>query len=195
MEKIELLRKLRTDLASKKGRDYSYLVVFFLIFSFFIFFVIRPSIVMIVSLKREEQKLIKTKEEYEKVINDIVNIQTDLQLAQDKLHLLSEALPEKPYVNKVIKDIEDGGKKNSLTIRRIGIESISLKNKPSPTLNTITINLDSISGYDSLHSFMKDLTNQRRLKLIEKIDLKKDSGNATDSANLNAIILLKGFYL
>lgn len=196
MENSDLILAIKKSLSSPRAKNYSYLIIFFLLFSFFVFFAIRPSVIMVISLKNEEQKLTLTNKNYENIIGKIVNIQSQLQSIQDKIYLLPQALPPRPEINKVLQDILENGKKNSVTIKRLNVDQISLAGKDSRSLHSVGLSMEFVATYDNMLSFLKDLANQRRLKTIEKLDLKKEStANASESANLDAIIKISTYYL
>lgn len=194
MDQPELIKTLTKKLSSKKTQNYTYLVVFFLIFSFFIFFAIRPSLITAVSLSKEEGDLKKINTSYESTITKIVQVQSDLQENQDKLHLITEALPEKPGLNKILQDIQETAKKNSVQVKKLNIESITLSKSNSSGVRRAEINLEISSNFDDLSSFLKNLNNQRRIKTIKRIDIGKAAA-ASSSASLNTIIKITSYYL
>lgn len=194
MEKSKINEEIKKEISSNKVKNYSYLILFFFAFAFFFFFGIRPSILTIATLTSEEKKLSSIDTEYETTIGQIVSIQTELQEVQGKLNLLSQALPDKPNINKVLEDIGNSGAKNSVRLNRLGVDNISLVKAEEESLYKISISMESSSSYDRLAGFIKDLHNQRRLKSIEKLDI-AEQGSSTSSANVNTIIKVVGYYL
>lgn len=194
MGKSNINEEIKKELSSQKVKNYSYLILFFLAFSFFFFFGIRPSVLTIVTLINEQKKLSRIDTQYETTIGQIVSIQTELQEVQGKLYLLAQALPMKPNISKVLQDIQTSGNKNSVRLVRLGVDNISLVKTKKESVYKISISMESISSYDNLVGFINDLRNQRRLKSIEKFDITQQGGSAT-SSNLNAIIKVVGYYL
>ncbi len=195
MEKSDLLKELLKKIRSKKGQDYTYLTVFFLIFSAFIMFAIRPSLITAFSLKKEEKDLEQLDSNYEKTISTVVSNQSTLESLRDRLYLLNEALPISPQIDKLIKDILNNGKTNSINISNISVGDIDLINKTHNTQKKIIINLEANSSYENLIKFIKDLSNQRRLKILDSLEISTGSQSASQSGQLNIKMQIQGFYL
>ena len=62
------LTKINKTIFSKKTKDYTFIILFLLIFSIFIFFAVKPSLTTAVSLKKEEFDLQRVDLLYEKKI-------------------------------------------------------------------------------------------------------------------------------
>ena len=192
----EVIKKLVEQVVTKKTKDYTYIVIFFLIFSFFIFFAIRPSLITALSLAAEENQLNKTNASYEADIVNILSLQNALQNYQDRLYLLADSLPDKPQLNKILTDIEQNGEKNSVVITKMNFNEVALTRKQTTDLHTVEVNIQAATTYENLLSFIEDLSNQRRIKSIDKIDILKDSNDvASSSKDLNVSIKILGYYL
>lgn len=191
----EIIKKLVNKAGSKKTAEYTYIVIFFLIFSFFIFFAIRPSLITALSLTKEEEELNKKNEAFEQDIINILSIQNTLQSYQDRLYLISDSLPSKPYLSKLLTDIEQNSEKNSIHITKIDFNEIILSKKKGDNLNKIEVNVQATSSFKNFRNFMSDLSNQRRIKSIEKIDILKDNSISSASSNLTITMKIVGYYL
>jgi len=191
----DIIKKLVQQVSSKKTKDYTYMVIFFLIFSFFIFFAIRPSLITALSLTKQEADLKSIDAAYEKDIVSVLAIQTQLQTYQNKLYLLSDALPEKPQIGSLLSDIEKNSQKNSITIDKVDLNSIQLSKNADINLSTVEMHIQISATYDRLISFMQDLSKQRRIKSIKSMDILKENAVATDSKNLKVSLKIIGYYL
>ena len=67
------LKKIIRTLGDKKVRDYIYISIFFILFSIFIFFAIKPALTTAFSLKKEEEELKEKNLIYQKAISDANN--------------------------------------------------------------------------------------------------------------------------
>src|SRR3989344_7223808 len=112
---------------NKRAKDYSFIIVFFVIFSFFVLFVIRPNVKTVFILQQELDNLKKLDADYEKAIFNIVSIQSTLEQNRDTFPILTQAMPSNPQVNKVIDDIKKIASDSSMEMRRIDIAEINLK--------------------------------------------------------------------
>ncbi len=181
---------------SKKGKDYSYAVGFFLIFSFFVFFVIRPNILSVFESNLKIQNLKKTNSLYEYQIQNIINAQTVLVDARDDLFLLDEALSSKPQVNQLIGDITKTAEKNNLTIGKMSLVDVNLKDiTASDQLKTLTFNMELVGDFDNFLNLMKDIYNQRRVKILKNIAISQSEEVGTASGELKIELQLESYYL
>ena len=173
--------------------DYSYIIMFLVIFSVFIFFAIRPSLSTAFSLKKEEADLSNIDSLYEKKIMDVSLIQTQIEESRDSIFLLDEALSQNPAVNEMVEDIKTIADKNNLLIRTASISDIDLSKKQTK-LGYINFVIDGKITYPDLVNLIKDIHNQRRLKTIEKITINQDK-EGTSSGILLINMQVNGYYL
>lgn len=181
---------------SKKAKDYTYAIIFFLIFSFFIFFVIRPNLVNVFSLQEELGKLHIMDVEYENVIKKIINIQTFLETNRSDLYLLDQAVSSTPQINKLIQDIEAAASASGIIVSQINISKIDLKDKSVRTKkNILTVNITTHTDFEKAKLFVGNLIRERRLKTLKNITLDRDEKSASSSSTLDIKIDLEGYYL
>lgn len=185
--------RISKDIFSKKITDYTFSILFFLIFSSFVVFAIRPSLTSIFALKKEESELKKINSLYEEKILNIALIQQQLEENREKLNLLNEAIPNYPQINKMIDDIKQAAEINSFLIKRFDVSDLNLFPANKNNLETIKITIEGISNFDNSLQFMTYLMNQRRLKTIEKIIIAKDE-ESTASSQLKISFDVEGYY-
>lgn len=187
---------LKKQLLSKKTKDYTYGIIFFLTFSFFVFFVIRPNLVNVFSLQEELGRLKILDAGYENVIRKIVDIQTFLETNRSDLYLLDQAVSSSPQINKVIADIEAAASSSGVIVHQVDVNKIDLKHKDLRTSkNTLVVNMATRSDFDKLNAFIGNLLVQRRLKTLKSVSIERMSNMASGSAELDVKIELDGFYL
>lgn len=194
MDKSTLVEKLLKQFSSEQIRDYTFLTFFFLIFSIFIFFAIRPALVTAFSLRKEEEELRKVEALYEQAISIAVANQSILENARDNLYLLSDAFPQGPKITKAVKDIQDEGKKSGLSFERISIGDVNLTQKSGHSLNAMTLNINATSSFESLQRFITGLFNQRRLKNLKSLTVIKQNFTSTQSADLKISLEVDASY-
>lgn len=181
---------------SKKGQDYSYAIAFFLIFSFFVFFVIRPNILSVFEANLKIQNLKKTNTLYEYQIQNIINAQTVLVDARDDLSLLDEALTNKPQVNQLIADITKTIEKNNLVIDKLSLVDVNLKDvTASDQLKSLIFNLGLTGNFEGYTKLMTDIYSQRRVKLLKDVSISQTEEVGSSSGNLRIELQLEGYYL
>lgn len=200
MDKTDILKKL----FSKKTKDYTYAIIFFLIFSFFIVFVIKPNVVAILEANRKIEELTVTDSFYEEQILKIVNIQSLLEANRTDLSLLDEAFSRSPQVNKVLSDVGASATDAQASIEKINIEDINLKDiAPASQLRSMEIGVDLKGNFISSLLFIQSLYGQRRLKSLKEVAIERADRDiigqqeATPSAANQLKIRLKidGYYL
>lgn len=191
MDKNKLLSKL----FGEKTKDYTYFSFFFIIFSIFILFAIRPSLSVAFSLGKEERDLIAINAVYEKVVMGIVETQSLLENNREKLPFVYRAISNRPQVNKITKDLEEAGVRNNVRISKIDIQEINLIGKKENNIQKIKVGVEAQASFSNLLQYIKDLHKQRRLKAINKLTVLKESSIATSGGTLKFTIELEGFYL
>jgi Tfp pilus assembly protein PilO len=187
------LNILLKSIFEKKSGDNIYVIFFLLIFSIFIVFAIKPSLTTAYSLKKEEIDLTKIDQLYEEKINNITLIQTQIEENRDNLPLLNQSISEQPEVNKIIEDIKKIADKNSLVINKATIIDINFS-KTNKEKQNVKLQMEVTTNFDNLRQFIRDMFNQRRLKLIDNLVINRDK-ESTSSGNLKINLTINGYYL
>ena len=181
---------------SKKIKDYTYAVLFFVVFSFFILAVIKPNLSMIFELQNEREKLKLLDKNYTDKITQIVAIQTAYEDIRSDLHFLNESLPQVPQINQIVSDIDQTASASGIDLNGLNINEINLKNSTSSQeKKSVLVALEMSSGFTELKKFISLLYLQRRIKSIENIQVSKDIKSSSESARLIIRMTLNIFYL
>lgn len=186
--------ELAEKVASKKIKDYSYAVAFFIIFAFFVFFAIRPNIETAFTLQKELGTLKDLDKNYEAAIVHIINVQTILEKYRDQVPMLSDALPLNPQVNKVVDDLHIAASSSGLLMKELDINEVNLKEVEQKTLRSFQINLSTDADFSTVKNFFLTLNNQRRLKTIDNLIIKQDK-ISSGSGQLRIQMNITGYYL
>lgn len=193
-KQLPSLKHLIASLSEKKSKDYTYVTLFFVIFSIFIFFAIKPSLSTAIDLSAQEKNLIVVDTKYELLIGQIVQIQSALEQVRDRLYLIDEALPEQPFLNIVMGDIQRSASKNNVTIKSFNVQKISLIETKKEALRSMNISVELGSSFENYVRFEKDLIQQRRLKNIKSVSIDRDT-LGSGSAALQIRAEIEGYYL
>jgi Tfp pilus assembly protein PilO len=188
MEKLKL-----KDIFTKKTSDYTFAILFLMIFSGFIMFAIRPSITTAFSLKKEETDLDKIDKLYESKIMDIASIQSQIEDNREDLHLLDDAVSQYPEVNKMVEDIKTIADKNNFSIKKANIADVDLT-VTKKNIDKVSLVVEGKTNFDDFTVFMNDLHSQRRLKTVNKVIISRDL-ESTGSGSLRVVITIDGYYL
>jgi hypothetical protein len=204
MNKDSLLRLLN----HKYVQTYGFNIGFFIVFSIFLIFAIRPNLITAFSLQKELQDLKLKNKKSEEVILQVVNYQSTLEEYRDKLPLLDQAVPSAPTVAQVVDEVRRSASDSGILINSLSVESIDLKgmstdeNEESPpeeesstdqsgnqvaslTTNSFTIDLVGSAHINEVSSFLDKLMLQRRLKRIESVVLiESQDGGVTITISL-----------
>jgi Tfp pilus assembly protein PilO len=192
----ESLQRIKDQLFNKKTQDYTNLTFFFLIFSIFAFFVIRPSLTTAFSLQSSEMVLRETETKYESVVSRIPAVQAALERLRPDSQLLTQALPKTPNLNTILQDIQRAGSKTGLVIGRMTVSNVDLVGgEKKSSLKRLVVELESDTTYDKFVAFQREIHNQRRLKKISNFEIAKESTDASASGILRMKIQVEGYYL
>ena len=180
-----------------KTKDYSYTVAFFLIFSFFVFYVIRPNLITVFEIKAKIKQLKEIDKKFADQIEKIIEVQAEFEGSRDDLDLLQEAISRQPEVNKVLSDLNVSSGESKMVAERIVVSDINLKDKgTAKKIKTFIINMNLAGTFDDTTAFITRIYNQRRLKHIPLLEISRQSNLSTQSATLLKIKLeVEGYYL
>lgn len=197
MDTASLVKQLEATLASKKTQNYSYVIIFLIIFSIFIIAAIKPALTTAFSLQKEEVELTKLDAKYEEAILSIVNTQSLIEEVRDDLPLFETALPDRPNVNTLLNDLQIAADENNIIPTSINVGEVNLKQIGGVKVKTLKITMETSSSFNNLRGFANTLIDQRRLKAIDsfKIEKKEKSKGSTESAELKLSLEVEGLYL
>lgn len=199
-------KQLLAKIQDKKVQNYSFLIIFFLIFAVFVYFGIRPNLVTAFSLNKELDNLRQMDEEYELVIISIVNYQSILEDVRDEFYLLEEAAPSRPDVYGMIDDIREAASNSGTTVSSIKVSEIDLveeevetkrsrRNKKDDDRKTYSVDFSMFGSYDGIRQFVSEITNQRRIKIIQSMSISGGDQQSTESAQFSVNMKIETYYL
>lgn len=192
MDKQFVVKKL----FNKKAKDYTYTIAFFVIFSFFIFAVIRPNLITVFEITAKIKQLGEVDKLYGMQIDKIVGVQSEFEINRDDMYLLNEAVSTLPEVNKVLFDINISSDGSSLRSERMTVSDINLKDKGAQNkLKLFTINMNLFGSFEDTMEFIRKIYSQRRLKLVPELEIARPVGESTNSADLKIRFEVEGYYL
>lgn len=192
MEKTTIIKKL----FNKKNQDYTYTILFFFIFSFFIFYVIRPNLRSVFEINSKIDQLKEVNLLYKDQIDKIIDIQSTLEVIRDDLYLLPQAVAEKPEVNKVLSDINVSTEGSSIRSERLSIADINLKDKGTTgKIKSFIVEMEVKGSFEDIKDYVKNIFNQRRLKMLKLLSVERDKKESTQSSSLKIRLEVEGYYL
>ncbi|MFN4212604.1 MAG: type 4a pilus biogenesis protein PilO [Microgenomates group bacterium] len=186
--------KIFKNIFSKKTTDYTFAVLFFLIFSIFIIFAIKPSLTTVFSLKKEESDLKRIDALYEDKIVNIASIQSQIEENREDLPLLDQALPSYPQVTKMIDDVKTIAEESSIMIKKADVSNVNLFAANKKNLEKVKITVEGVGSFEDILKLTSNLFNQRRLKTIKKMIISSDM-ESTTAAQLKVTLEIEGYYL
>jgi Tfp pilus assembly protein PilO len=193
MNKQLLIKKL---LSKKEIKDYTNMILFFLISSFFIVFAIKPALIVAFSRKREAFDLKRINTIYEKNILKIVETQARLENIRDKTYLLHQALPKNPEMKILIDDIKKIANSESMLINNLRLASVDLKKKLKENKRKpLIIEIETEGEFPNLKNFIQKMVDQRRIKIIKNLRVLREDNLTTASARLKIMMKIEGYYL
>ncbi|MEO6508396.1 MAG: type 4a pilus biogenesis protein PilO [Patescibacteria group bacterium] len=186
----------KEQLLNKKIIDYTFVISFFFIFSFFIIFAIKPNLVTAFKLQKELEELEQIDSNYNQAIETIIKIQSSLEKDRDNLPLLDEALPGQPQINKVIADVQKAASQSGLRVNKLIVTEVPVTyHGTEKSIKNFTITFDSKSDFNEVQQFISGFLAQRRLKLLEKVNLVKSQTVSSESAGLSVTFEIKSYFL
>jgi len=148
------------------------------------------------NLQKELQDLKLKSQEFEVEIQKIVDYQTKVEQYRDQFYLLDEALPASPAVAKVFEDLRKSATDSAVILNSINVEEVKIKSEEKlEGLKGYNMTLNAQSDIFGLQNFLNALTDQRRIKTIENLEISKDSQDGATVEQFTITMLIKGLYL
>lgn len=192
MDKSTLIKKL----LAKNVKDYTYATLFFFIFSFFVAFIIRPNLISVFGAKEKIEQLKKINALYDNQIEKIIEVQSILETNRDNLEYLDQAIAPNPKVNKVLSDLYNTASQNKLTPDKIDVSDVNLKDQGSAEkVKSLSVDLNAKGIFEDTIAFIKEIYQQRRLKLIQQLSVGRNEKETSTSSQLKIQLKIEGYYL
>lgn len=188
--------KILEKLTNKRLKDYSFTIGFFLVFSFFIIFLIRPNLITAFNLQKELDQLHTVDQGYENAILHIIELQNFIEANRDNFYLLDDAFPSTAQANKLIQDVTNDASQSGLIISKADIGQLNLKeDKGSNNRKQYVLSLEINGPFDSIDKFITTLSAQRRIKNIKNLSIERDVGVSSTSGQLKMNVEVVTYYL
>lgn len=194
MKKNDFLQALQ----NRNVRDYTYAIMFFVVSSFFAFFVIRPVLKIAISIQRESVDLKGINDVYEKNITKVLELQSSIESLRPKKFLLDEAIPSQPRIDQVIADIQEAARVSGVKLTSVTINPIDLKpaikTLDTPENNSVQASISLSASFAQIEAFMRAIAQQRRIKGIHNMTLNINRGSEK-SVELSLEVELESYYV
>lgn len=171
MKKNDLL----TILKDSKIRDYTYAIIFFIVSTFFAFFVIRPVLTIALSIRREAKDLTAINKDYETNIQKVLSLQYEIEQLRPRRGLIDEAMPSQPMIPQVITDIQNASAQSGVPIKLLSIQAVSLMKNPEAKIETarptVKAIFKTVDSFAHIQQFLEAIAHQRRVKGLKNINM------------------------
>ncbi len=187
----EIISKITKD---DKVKDYTYAIFFFMISSFFAWFVIKPVLSIAFSLNRQKTDLVNVDSIYEKNLNELIETQSKLEVIRDRITLLDQALPIGPHTQAVLQSLQTAATNSGVALSQIAVTKINLKtNGKTPETFTIITKIDG--NFNQANNFIKELLNQRRIKIVKNMHMATTGSLADQPSGVRLELTIEAAYL
>ncbi len=172
-----------TDLShfykTKKGHVYTGIIAALITINFFIFFAIKPTLITIVQLVKQVRDQKELSQDMDKKITALNSAQDKYLLIEGQLYLVDQALPKKPDLTILIKELEALAAKSQVAIvgSRISEVQIASQEKPEEGKQPIDFTFTAVGDYPKLKEFMSSLSSLRRIVTIEGFSFQNNKDN------------------
>lgn len=175
---------LEPILARPLVRAYSVLVLSFFALAFFGYFAIKPTLITIVTLRRQIRDARFVDQKLQEKINALSVASTNYEMIKPDLDLVMAALPQEVRFAQAIKTIERIATESGVIISGLNFQTANLSSPPTTGTTkesketAIGFNLTIGGNYLNLSDFLKRLTFHERLFTVERMELsnKKEEG-------------------
>lgn len=165
------------------------LLLTLLTISFFTVFALRPTFNAITELWSEIESQKQTKAQLGEKLTNLGNAQSALAQEQERLELLSQAMPENPQPERYLRQAEGLAARNQVSLITFNVDRVTLFGKTEmkkpkegqENLAEARVTLSVSGEYNSLISFLQEIENLRRLIIIETVSFGAGKGKQAGS--------------
>jgi hypothetical protein len=202
----EFIKRVKAFFKKEENQRYLYLSLFLLAFSFFLGFVVRPTVKSAFEARIKKGELLRTTTQLEEYINKAVYLQSELEKYREDMALIYQALPEEARISSVMRDIATMLENNRLVVLDASISEIHLVGEEKKDLKTIGLEYLLSGSFPNFLRFLRDLENQRRLKVVKSVSVIREkqgdivvstneSNLASPESNLNIKLKIEVYFL
>lgn len=154
--------------------------------AFLTIFAIKPTVVTIIDLLNKINAEQQTSDQLDTKIRNLTTAQNLYNNNQDKISLLSLAVPQVPDVSSYIRQNEGVMKKDNTSPVNVSVDEVSLSNATaSGSFNVTSI----VSGdYSGLLGYLRDIEALRRPSFVSKLDILSQTQQGIAILNLSATL-------
>lgn len=183
---------LKDLIKNPRVKDYTYAIFFFIVSAFFMFFVIRPVLSIAFSIRRQVVDLERINKVYSENISHILLLQDQLESIRPRKYLLDEAIPDKPNIVGVIEDMQRASAESGVPVTILNVEGLEFIDGVPADDGTILVTMNIVATFESMNKLFDALTNQRRIKKINSIAIKRTTSE--ESFVLNVSLEIETYY-
>jgi len=176
---IVALYKQRPDL-----KAYLELILSLLTIILFVVLALKPTAITIIDLLNKIKSLEDTNNQLQTKINNLATAQGFYNLNQDKIQLLSVAVPNGSEVSTYVRQVEGAIAKENIKNVNMSVDEVKLAQATES--GNISVSMTTSGDYSNLIQFVKDLESLRRPSFISKLDIISIISGGSKTLNLTA---------
>jgi Tfp pilus assembly protein PilO len=185
--------KLLPVVRSENTKLLTMLIMTFAAMSFFGIFAINPTLITVVSLRKDLADSTMAKEQLVKKKESLSLLQEKYNNLAPDLPFIYEAIPQHASAPLLTAQIEALARRQNLNLSSIRVNEVQLdeEGKTSPAGSSFVFFLEASGTYEQLMEFSTSLTKINRIVTLESISLSKDD----ETSNLLLTIQGRGYFL
>ncbi len=172
---------------------YTGLTLTLLTIAFFGVFALKPTIVTIASLVKEQQSKKQIDRELQTKINALASAQANYTLMENSLPLVDDALPAEPSLSQIVYQLEILVQQEGLTITSLAFEPVTLVGEPKeqrvakkvPGPSTLSFSFSLTGNFENLTRLVSSLEQLRRIVTIDSLTFTQRTSEEGQVMSLN----------
>ncbi len=120
-----------------------------------------------------------------------MSIQSQIEKNRGRLHILDQAIPDGPEINKVLNDLWE---LKPFYIQKANIDEVNLVQANNNSFRQLKIAIEGVGSFEDSLKMLRNMFAQRRLKMVDKIVISKDP-ESTQSSRLKINMVVEAYYL
>lgn len=178
-----LYQTIQAQVTTPKGKTYGTVTVSLATTIFFVIFAIRPTLLTIVSLKRQVSDLKRIDEQIKEKIDVLSRLSFAYRSIEPDMPIIEAAVPTRTHLSQLITSLNSATSGSLVELSRLTINNTPLTSSVpetsikliKPQLETIAFTVTYLGQYEDLLTTLENLNRLDRLALVDEFSLNPES--------------------
>lgn len=192
IDPISLKSKLNS---TPQARDYTFGVIFLILSSFFIFFVIKPVLGIALSLQKEKRDLAEVESKLNKNFSETLRLKNILETSREDEAIINDVIPNRPNISESISLVYQIFDSVGVRLVSMNIEQATLlKGEKVASHESFLLRSQFVTNKTNLIALQQKLNSQNRLFSLKSLKVTQNAKNPTEDLGVQMVLDLSSWW-